>query len=84
MEIIINPSDIYYLTQVRPHEIGEMLVVLDQEVTYILCDQRTSGLFDEKNYSIISDRAQWGSVFKKEEYLIDPDILSQSLREKLE
>ncbi len=51
----------------------------------VLCDQRTSGLFDANRFEIIENRAEWGNVIGKYETLTtDPDYLTQTLRDQLE
>jgi Xaa-Pro aminopeptidase len=92
MYLIINPSDTYFLTGIRPHDPGEILVLIDKRVKIkeqrggiIFCDTRTSALFDREKYEIIDDRKKWEESFKK--YLklnTDPDFLTQTLREKIE
>lgn len=63
MHLIINPSDIYYLTGVRSHDPGEILVIYDIEGenqgNSILCDARTSGAFDGEKYHVVADRKLW-------------------------
>lgn len=51
----------------------------------VLCDARTSALFDSQKYEIIDDRKKWEEAFKKyPELSTDPDFLTQTLREKIE
>lgn len=51
----------------------------------VLCDARTSALFDNQKYEIIGDRKKWEEAFKKyPELSTDPDFLTQTLREKIE
>jgi hypothetical protein len=66
MHLILNPSDIYYLTGVHSHDAGEILLFLEKKAKrkdkregIILCDPRTSGLFDAEKYDIIDDRKAW-------------------------
>lgn len=100
MNLIINPSDIYYLTWVRFHDPGEILLLLEKKEEkwanliasrkkkkegIIFCDPRTSELFDKEQYDIIDERKNWGKTFSKYTNLsTDPDFLTQSLREKIE
>ncbi len=93
MHLIINPSDIYYLTGVRSHDPGEILLIPSmqsskfkvQSAGTIFCDPRTSGLFDAQKYEIIDDRKLWGKTFSQFKTLsTDPDFLTQSLRAKIE
>lgn len=92
MHLIINPSDIYFLTGVRSHDPGEILIMLekkeerkDKREGFIFCDARTSALFDARKYEIIDDRKKWGETFKEYPELdTDPDFLTQTLREKIE
>lgn len=84
MQLIINPSDIYYLTWVRPHDPGEILILIGEQ-KIIFCDARTSALFDEKKFQIVDKREQWGEVFTRNTKIeTDPDYLTQTLREKIE
>lgn len=51
----------------------------------VLCDARTSALFDTRKYEIIDDRKKWEEALKKyPELSTDPDFLTQTLREKIE
>ena len=92
MHLITNPSDIYYLTGVRPHDSGELLILLekkeerkDKREGFIFCDARTSALFDREKYQIIDDRKKWEETFKKYPALdTDPDFLTRTLQEKIE
>jgi Xaa-Pro aminopeptidase len=93
MHLITNPSDIYYLTGVRPHDPGEILLISQIQNTkgkiqnggIVFCDARTSALFDTRKYEIIDDRKKWGETFKiYPELDTDPDFLTQTLREKIE
>lgn len=85
MHLITNPSDIYYLTGVRPHDPGEILILQKNNEGIIFCDARTSVLFDGQKYEIIDDRKKWEEAFQKyPEVDTDPDFLTQSLREKIE
>lgn len=81
MHLITNPSDIYYLTGVRPHDPGEILILLHildstshsqarlagmtDTKGIIFCDARTSAMFDGQKYQIIDDRKKWEEAFKK-------------------
>ncbi len=88
--LIINPSDIYYLTGVRSHDPGEIMILQDakdrvQEKKIVFCDLRTSALFDPEKYETINDRKKWERAFKQyPEVVTDPDFLTQTLREKIE
>jgi len=92
MHLVLNPSDIYYLTGVRSHDPGEILMIQDNKAErihnkegIIFCDARTSALFDAEKYHIIRERAKWCEEFAKYPLLAtDPDFLTQSLREKIE
>lgn len=85
MHLITKPSDIYYLTGVRSHDPGEILILQKNNEGIIFCDARTSALFDREKYEIIDDRKKWGDTFKKyPELYTDPDFLTQTLREKIE
>ncbi len=89
MHLITNPSDIYYLTWIRPHDPGEILIIYsvsDSQHRYLIfCDARTSGCFDAEKYEIIADRKMWGEKMKTyAELSTDPDFLTQTLREKIE
>jgi Xaa-Pro aminopeptidase len=93
MDLITNPSDIYYLTWVRPHDPGEILLVLPDKKEkrkkkkegIILCDPRTNALFDKAQFEIIDQRGEWEKVFSQYKMLeTDPDFLTQTLREKIE
>ena len=92
MHLIINPSDIYYLTQVRSHDPGEIMMLLDKREKIkekrdgiILCDLRTSALFDAEKFQICDQRDQWKNIFVQyPELHTDPDFLTQTLREKIE
>lgn len=85
MHLITNPSDIYYLTGVRPHDPGEILILQKENEGTIFCDARTSALFEGQKYEIIDDRKKWEDAFKKYPELdTDPDFLTQTLREKIE
>lgn len=85
MHLIINPSDIYFLTGVRSHDPGEILILQRNNEGVIFCDARTSALFDSQKYQIIDDRKKWEEAFKKYPELdTDPDFLTQTLREKIE
>lgn len=89
MHLITNPSDIYYLTWIRPHDPGEILIIYSvsdsQHRNLIFCDARTSGCFDAEKYEIIADRKMWGEKMKTyAELSTDPDFLTQTLREKIE
>jgi len=86
MHLIINPTDIYYLTWVRSHDPGEILIIYDENnQSTILCDLRTSALFDRENYQICDQRSEWGDIFARYAVLdTDPDFLTQTLREKIE
>ncbi len=85
MHLIINPSDIYFLTGVRSHDPGEILILQTNNEGVIFCDARTSALFDSQKYQIIDDRKKWEEAFKKYPELdTDPDFLTQTLREKIE
>jgi len=51
----------------------------------VLCDPRTSALFDASRFEIIENREEWASVLRKYETLdTDPDSLTQTLRDQLE
>lgn len=51
----------------------------------ILCDPRTSGLFDSARFEIIDTREGWRQTLGKYKKLsTDPDFLTQTLREKIE
>ncbi|MCB9806415.1 hypothetical protein H6768_00615 [Candidatus Peribacteria bacterium] len=86
MHLIINPSDIYYLTGVRPHDPGEILIISDIDaIRVVFCDLRTSALFDKKQYHVCDVRGKWDKVFATYTNLnTDPDFLTQTLREKIE
>lgn len=85
MHLIINPSDIYFLTGVHSHDPGEILILQTNNEGVIFCDARTSALFDSQKYQIIDDRKKWEEAFKKYPELdTDPDFLTQTLREKIE
>jgi len=90
MHLITNPSDIYFLTGVRPHDPGEILIIRDTRSKKlrkdrVLCDPRTGDCFEKGKFEIIADRSQWKDVFAHEPILFtDPDFLTQSLREKIE
>jgi len=110
MHLIISPSDIYYLTWVRPHDPGEILILLqeksekrpvlrtsknaewnttkDEKVKregIILCDPRTSALFDKTQFEIIDQSGEWEKVFSHYKTIqADPDFLTQTLRSKIE
>lgn len=86
MHLIINPSDIYYLTWVRSHDPGEILIIYDKnDKSTVLCDLRTSALFDTEKYQICDQRSEWGDIFARYAVLdTDPDFLTQTLREKIE
>lgn len=85
MHLITNPSDIYYLTGVRPHDPWEILILQKENGGTIFCDARTSALFNGQNYQIIDDRKKWEEALKKyPELSTDPDFLTQTLREKIE
>jgi len=85
MHLIINPSDIYYLTGVRPHDPGEMFILQKENEGVIFCDARTSALFNSQKYEIIDDRKKWEDAFKKySEVYTDPDFLTRTLQEKIE
>lgn len=63
MYLVIDPSDIYYLTGVRPHDPGEILLLVfpdsEKRKNCIFCDPRTAGLFDTERFEIIAERKQW-------------------------
>lgn len=90
MHLIINPSDIYYLTSVRSHDPGEILMLqstegVRQNSGIIFCDLRTSALFDAEKYTIIDQRAEWAENMSQfHTFETDPDYLTQTLREKIE
>ncbi len=85
MHLILSPSDIFYLTGVRSHDVGEIMILLAAAKPIIFCDMRTSGLFDPEHYRIIDDRGQWKDELKKYESIeVDPEYLTISLKEKLE
>lgn len=86
MHLIINSSDIYYLTGVRSHDPGEILIIYGQEsIQVVFCDPRTSGLFDSEKYQVCGIRGEWGEKFSNYQHLhTDPDFLTQALREKIE
>ncbi|MBP7773678.1 M24 family metallopeptidase [Candidatus Gracilibacteria bacterium] len=86
MHLIINPTDIYYLTGVRSHDPGEILIIYDENnQSTILCDLRTSALFGRENYQICDQRSEWGDIFARYAILdTDPDFLTQTLRKKIE
>ena len=52
MHLILSPSDIFYLTGVRSHDVGEIMILLAAAKPIIFCDMRTSGLFDPEHYRI--------------------------------
>lgn len=86
MHLIINPSDIYYLTWVRSHDPGEILIIYNQEgIQVVFCDSRTSALFDSEKYQVCDVRGEWGRIFSKYNDLqTDPDFLTQTLWKKIE
>jgi len=93
MHLITSPSDIYSLTGVRPHDPGEILLVLPDKKEkrkkkkggIILCDPRTSAIFDATRFDIIDQRDEWKRVLSQYKTLhTDPDFLTQTLREKIE
>lgn len=59
MYLILSPSDIYFLTGVRAHDPGEIMVLLGGEKPIVFCDARTSGLFDADRFVIMSSRYNW-------------------------
>lgn len=84
MHLIINPSDIYYVTGVRPHDPGEMMVLMTEPRMTVFCDARTSVRFDPSVFNVI-DRSEWQSVLAVHKLLeVDPDALTMSFCEKLE
>jgi len=51
----------------------------------VLCDPRTSGLFDGARFEVIATREGWWETLRKYKKLFtDPDYLTQTLREKIE
>lgn len=92
MYLLVNPSDIYYLTGVHSHDPGEILLLLDKEEKiknkkcgFVFCDSRTSALFDAEKFEIIDQRGEWEKNMSKFRKLnTDPDFLTQTLREKIE
>jgi len=86
MHLIINPSDIYYLTGVRSHDPGEILIIWDKNsIQAVFCDPRTSSLFYANQYQVCDVRGEWGKQFSQYQHLkTDPDFLTQTLRDKIE
>lgn len=85
MDLILSPSDIYYLTGVHSHDPGEIMILLSSEKPTIFCDLRTSGLFSPEKYTIVDSREKWGEILWAHETLeTDPTQLTVSLKEKLE
>ena len=113
MYLVINPSDIFFLTGVRIHEVGEVMILyrssdevssplptpfvqskvpspfsggrLPERKSIVLCDPRTSGLFDPEKYTIVDQREQWKEILSTyKDLATDADFLTQSLREKIE
>lgn len=70
----------------RSHDLGEILILYDQEnIQIVFCDPRTSGLFDSEKYQVCCVRGEWGKNFSDYDHLqTDPDFLMQTLREKIE
>jgi Xaa-Pro aminopeptidase len=72
--------------------VGEVLVIIKKKeerksnkAGIVLCDPRTSGLFDAARFEIIETREGWGETFKKyTELETDPEYLTQTLRQQLE
>ncbi len=62
MDLILSPSDIYYLTGVHSHDPGEIMILLSSEKPTIFCDLRTSGLFSPEKYTIVDSREKWGEI----------------------
>lgn len=85
MYLILSPSDIYFLTGVRAHDPGEIMVLLGGEKPIVFCDARTSGLFDADRFVIMSSRYNWWDILSTHSILeTDPSCLTMALREKLE
>lgn len=56
-----------------------------REKNILFCDPRTSALFDREKYEVVEDRKAWADAFVRwEELAVDPDFLTQTLREKIE
>lgn len=84
MYLILSPSDIYFLTGIRPHDPGEIMILHGGEKPLVLCDARTSGLFDSEKFQIVV-RENWKSIFEKYSSLeTDPSHLTMTLKEQLE
>jgi len=67
MYLCLSPSDIFYLTGVMTHEGGEVMILLQknkaerikQKEGIVLCDPRTSGLFNASQFEIVGSRELW-------------------------
>lgn len=75
------------------HDSGEVLVLIQEKKEerknnkegIILCDPRTSALFDMSRFDIVECREKWGEVLQQYEQIeTDPDALTQTLREQIE
>ncbi len=75
------------------HEIGEVMVLIQEKKEeeenkkegIVLCDPRTSPLFDVNRFDIVENRLAWGETLRAYQKLeTDPDMLTQTLREQLE
>ena len=75
------------------HEGGEVMILLQknkaerikQKEGIVLCDPRTSGLFNASQFEIVGSRELWWEVLGKYKQIhTDPDYLTQSLRDQLE
>ncbi len=86
MYLFIAPADILYLTGVMTHDSGEVMILSDDSHTgYVLCDPRTSGLFDASQWHIVDRREEWGDVLARYDFLeTDPEYLTQTLRDVIE
>lgn len=62
-----------------------MIIYEENSTNTILCDLRTSALFDAEKFQICDQRDQWRDIFAHyPELHTDPDFLTQTLREKIE
>lgn len=91
MYLILKPADIFYLTWVIVHEVGEIMILIHAELwmenntEIIFCDSRTRDLFDKKKYTLVWEREEWGeNLLTYQNIITDPTCLTQELRDKIE
>lgn len=93
MYLILSPADIFYLTGVMIHDVGEVMILMQmqnekckmQNEGIVLCDPRTSGLFDASRFEIIETQEGWrDKLAQYQEISTDPDFLTQSLCDQIE